>query len=761
MPFNNSSVAALASQFINFQWLPRNIASPNAAQSTIYRLELFEIRPEGRNPNDLVQSTQPIYTSETSLSSLNYTIADPALEVGMHYAWRVRAIEGSGLDRIRNNGYSEVYSFTYGGDVANQPGSKVENFKVEAVASSRAHLTWDASTDFDGYKTQYRKNGGNYLWIEDQTVKNTFDVFKLVAEETYEFRVQGRKGNIWGGFSESKILKMPAPMDIKCGDIYSAKSITNRVPVDELQPLQEVDAGGFIMTVLEANAENGRFTGKGFMVVPLFENAKIRCTFTNILVNTDYQLVEGTIPLITDWKNNAIWDIDQEFEGTKTQVNNGTTHVSLILDDVVISGKQSLMLDTASRNLNVITHDGDTLRYDVTDQINNTYTTNFTVEDQERNVYSVDKKTGEVTSLGKSTGNVPDFGDAGSGSIQTDRAVVTFSAIANETQYALDIRNPEYAKSNFFYNEYQTLENPGSTPYDVPYKFIPVGTSDVVKATVTLAPKQKGIAAIEPKNIRYITGTGTVLKKEATGTENEYRLTLPSGEDKDGLEIYAIYPKRWHPDQWDIMGKIIVLSCTAKQLRVILVPVKPTPASPDWNGDAETVKAELDKIYKPVGIDWQVSMDESFIYSTDSLNVKGSGLFNMYTSGMRKLNNAFKQSKETNFVQNAVYLFILNTRANDDKTCDGDMPRSKQFGYIFTDEATPTTAVYRTMAHELGHGVFHLSHTFDNKYQIPEKSTENLMDYKGGTYLAKHQWDGIHDPGLVIGIFESDEDAMQ
>ena len=33
------------------------------------------------------------------------------------------------------------------------------------------------------------------------------------------------------------------------------------------------------------------------------------------------------------------------------------------------------------------------------------------------------------------------------------------------------------------------------------------------------------------------------------------------------------------------------------------------------------------------------------------------------------------------------------------------------------------------------------------------------MDYTSGTDLVKHQWDAIHDPGLVIGIFEKDEEG--
>jgi hypothetical protein len=66
----------------------------------------------------------------------------------------------------------------------------------------------------------------------------------------------------------------------------------------------------------------------------------------------------------------------------------------------------------------------------------------------------------------------------------------------------------------------------------------------------------------------------------------------------------------------------------------------------------------------------------------------------------------------------------------------------------------------RTVAHELGHGTFKLRHTFDSEYRIAKATTDNLMDYSWGTELVKHQWDAIHAPGLVIGLFEKDEDAM-
>ena len=89
-------------------------------------------------------------------------------------------------------------------------------------------------------------------------------------------------------------------------------------------------------------------------------------------------------------------------------------------------------------------------------------------------------------------------------------------------------------------------------------------------------------------------------------------------------------------------------------------------------------------------------------------------------------------------------------------------PRGKQFGYLFTKTALKLgdKAIYRTIAHEIAHGAFHLNHTFDSQCQNAQASTQNLMDYTSGTVLLKHQWDAIHNPGMEIGMFEKDEEGM-
>jgi hypothetical protein len=94
-----------------------------------------------------------------------------------------------------------------------------------------------------------------------------------------------------------------------------------------------------------------------------------------------------------------------------------------------------------------------------------------------------------------------------------------------------------------------------------------------------------------------------------------------------------------------------------------------------------------------------------------------------------------------------------------DRNADGFMPRDKQFGYMFTQGFATADELYTGVAHELGHGMFSLKHPFDNDYKMPVLSTDNLMDYNDGTHIAKWQWDLIHDPGVIVRVFERDKDA--
>jgi len=114
---------------------------------------------------------------------------------------------------------------------------------------------------------------------------------------------------------------------------------------------------------------------------------------------------------------------------------------------------------------------------------------------------------------------------------------------------------------------------------------------------------------------------------------------------------------------------------------------------------------------------------------------------------MKPVNRAMKDHPAYN--RHTVYLFFFDQGM--DAAVAGYMPLNGQFGYITGFTAAKQAEYYRTIAHEVAHGVFNLRHTFstENRYVLSEGTTNNLLDYNGGTALYKYQWDLIHDPQKI------------
>ncbi|NLD48808.1 MAG: M15 family metallopeptidase [Clostridiaceae bacterium] len=87
------------------------------------------------------------------------------------------------------------------------------------------------------------------------------------------------------------------------------------------------------------------------------------------------------------------------------------------------------------------------------------------------------------------------------------------------------------------------------------------------------------------------------------------------------------------------------------------------------------------------------------------------------------------------------------------------MPFKGQYAFIFMDNMGTGTAE-NVIAHEIAHGAFNLRHTFSEKnaYVLPENTTDNLMDYRGGSELNKYQWDYIHNPESMLFAWLEDEE---
>jgi hypothetical protein len=165
--------------------------------------------------------------------------------------------------------------------------------------------------------------------------------------------------------------------------------------------------------------------------------------------------------------------------------------------------------------------------------------------------------------------------------------------------------------------------------------------------------------------------------------------------------------------------------------------------------DAGKIREGLDAIYNKYGVRWEVEVLEPFI-DTDwdegetGLQTSGSGFFSEYTPEMRALNAAFDQV--FGFDETSAYLFYFD-QPSENNDLAGDMPVASQVGYIFSQSLDDKTV--HTIAHELGHGVFHLKHPFSYDNNL-KNATTNLMDYSGHEKLVKYQWDQVFKPKPVL-----------
>ncbi|MDR3140741.1 MAG: AHH domain-containing protein, partial [Tannerellaceae bacterium] len=318
----------------------------------------------------------------------------------------------------------------------------------------------------------------------------------------------------------------------------------------------------------------------------------------------------------------------------------------------------------------------------------------------------------------------------------TDLAVLQFEETPN-TKYALDPYRDIYAKVTEYYLSYK----PTSKDLIASAKFMLPGVSDEVFVRITESHE-----GFDASKVRFVTDKGREYKGTYNGKDG-WTLPLAGSAPNDGQQLYAV--QETSPGQYATLARLNLYTYEPKSIKVKLVPI---------NGfTANTVSKELNAIYNKVGINCEVEISGSFEYAplqSGTFNVTGSGLFSTLTDDMKALNQAYLQAHPD---ETALCLFLIEN-ASGTEVLTGDMPRGQQFGYLFKGSTA------QTIAHEIGHGLFHLDHPFDraNAAKSFDRGdlSDNLMEYSGGTNLVKLQWDAIHAPGLVIGLFERDDSGM-
>jgi hypothetical protein len=157
LPACASEVPTSQAQFVAFSWSPLNMASPTSALGTEYLFELWEVMPPNNNPNNVVLATAPIYTTTTNLTMITYGITEPPLQVGWTYVWRVRAYDLEGRALFRNNGCSQICTFTYG-DESELLGNLAQlTLSAQVLTHRQARCNWDSANVYTSYHREFQR----------------------------------------------------------------------------------------------------------------------------------------------------------------------------------------------------------------------------------------------------------------------------------------------------------------------------------------------------------------------------------------------------------------------------------------------------------------------------------------------------------------------------------------------------------------------------------------------------------------------------
>ena len=109
--FTPSDRATVNMPYPVFSWTPVSVENPAAVE---YDFLLVEVR-DGQTPVDAIEGNRAyVQATLTGQTTLQYDPRRLPLETGTLYAWQVRARDPAGGVPITEEGYSEIYEFSFG-----------------------------------------------------------------------------------------------------------------------------------------------------------------------------------------------------------------------------------------------------------------------------------------------------------------------------------------------------------------------------------------------------------------------------------------------------------------------------------------------------------------------------------------------------------------------------------------------------------------------------------------------------------------------
>ena len=299
-PLCGSALPLQEPTHILFQWMDGGNVLPGSALGTEYELTLVEVFPEERNVEDAIRSSVPLLQTITTETSYLYGITDAALIPGQKYAFRVRAVDTDGRGIFKNEGYSEVCSFTYGDGLVVTPPDGIQVYPENA---RKALVNWHLSIDPDAYRVEYRRKADSdeeeLTWFSQETTEEQVVLRDLEPETTYEVRVASLFSSYVSRYSTIQTFTTPEVIVAACGAAPAPPVTASTVPLITAMAGQYWQVGDFEMQVREVRGGDGVFSGWGVMSVP-YLNVQIPVKFDQVWVDEDYNLVRGEVIALSE-----------------------------------------------------------------------------------------------------------------------------------------------------------------------------------------------------------------------------------------------------------------------------------------------------------------------------------------------------------------------------------------------------------------------------------------------------------------------------
>ena len=756
-PEKDAQIGITEPLYIGFQWMPRH----QGLAGTEYEFVLKELPDNGAAPQSAFAYGNEIYRIRTRNTTLTYTHLEPILFPNRRYAWQVQAIARDRVDEVgmfENGGFSEINWFYLNDNCQAPTGLKA------LPRFAKVELSWNKVIGTTGYVVECRpKTKLNvYEWSSTRVAGEYLTLAQLKPGWTYEWRVGTLCTDDRPVFSDVHEFTLSSQNDellADCGKESVRKDLSQ-------EPNLRINAGDIVtiggdypMTIIEAvSLGDGWYSGRGKTRLKTIIDAPVALRFDRLRINVDNFQIDGTVEASYDEKKAKIANLDYVDDGGK-DIKPATIRMREHKMGFTLPDIPQFIYNPKTGELETTDADGNpqTIKVDVPE--NGSYERIFPmlVTDSKGNSYQVsaaehstEEGAGDnVGSNGKkkrvqlTCERVDRVGNFNPESLSRKYGYIEFDR--GEGKYAFDNGQEKWYKKSVKVDRFY---EPFAKGYIAPWKLVPVGENDVVTA------KYEGSKNIDLKKVHFVSEPNTAaLPAKFNEAEQTWTISLRSVSPGASYDVFAVY-------EGVVIGKLRVVSYAKQQHKVTLVPINEVKL------DKSAIEQQLNIIYNPVGVQFTVDIDESMRGNYDwEVESEKDGLLSTVGKSFWGYDKELKESTEMLNLQktyhqvagtlDGVYLFVLNGATGlDGQKGDllGEMPRKSRFGYIFAGNSPNTEEIVHTIAHELGHGIFTLQHTFDAEYgKGTIKETNNLLDYKNGIDLAAFQWNVMSSPAIFTG----------